>query len=105
MTFIRHERRSEIASGTHITEAPDLIIEILSPGSGNEQRDRIAKRQLYGKYGVLEYWIADLENRTIEIYRLGDQVLELISTFREQDEFTSWVLPGFRCKVMSIFES
>src|SRR5205085_10923516 len=52
IVFISYEQRDEIASGDRITGAPDLVIEIVSPGAENERRDRIAKRQLYGKYGV-----------------------------------------------------
>ena len=37
--------------------APDLVIEIISPGSAG--RDRKTKRELYQKHGVLEYWIVD----------------------------------------------
>jgi len=33
-----------------------LVIEILSPGKENRDRDLLVKRQLYGKYGVGEYW-------------------------------------------------
>lgn len=104
LVFIRHERRREIASGDRITGAPDLVSEILSPGTGNIQRDRVAKRQLYGKHGVLEYWIVDRENRVVEVYRLNERVLELVATFTERDEIISSVLPGFRCRVNRIFE-
>lgn len=104
LAFIRHEQRPELASGDWVMGAPDLVIEILSPGSENEKRNRIAKRQLYGKYGVLEYWIVDLEHRTVEVYRLNEQVLELVATFSDQEGITSSVLPEFLCKVSSLFE-
>jgi Uma2 family endonuclease len=39
--------------------APDLIVEVLSPGSRNQRRDREAKLKLYSRRGVLEYWIVD----------------------------------------------
>ena len=50
--YISNERLDKIASGDRVAGAPDLVIEILSPGAENERRDRQAKRQLYGKYGV-----------------------------------------------------
>ena len=37
--------------------APDLVIEVLSPGAKNERRDREAKLKLYARRGVREYWI------------------------------------------------
>jgi Uma2 family endonuclease len=103
LVFVRNERLNEIASGDRITGAPDLVIEIVSPGAENERRDRLAKRQLYGKYGVKEYWIVDFEKRTIEVYLLQGQTLELQSILTEPDEITSSVLPGYGCKVGAIF--
>jgi len=49
--------------------APDLVVEILSPSTAG--RDRVAKRTLYGKYGVREYWIVDPVGSTIEVLTLG----------------------------------
>ncbi|MFW5972266.1 MAG: Uma2 family endonuclease [Bacillota bacterium] len=46
--------------------APDLIVEVVSPGSGG--RDRKIKRDLYEKYGVKEYWLVDYQEKTIEVY-------------------------------------
>jgi len=39
--------------------APELIVEVLSPGVANEKRDREAKLKLYSRRGVGEYWIVD----------------------------------------------
>ncbi|MDQ3254237.1 MAG: Uma2 family endonuclease [Acidobacteriota bacterium] len=103
IVYVSNRRRSEIASGERITGAPELLVEVVSPGTENARRDRIAKRQSYSKYGVQEYWIADPENRSVEIYRLRDQILELIATLTGTDEITSPLLPDFRCEVKSIF--
>ena len=62
IVFFRHERRSEIASGDWLNGAPDLVIEIVSPGAENERCDRVLKRRLYGRFGVKEYWLVDLVN-------------------------------------------
>jgi Uma2 family endonuclease len=103
IVFISNERRDEIASGERVFGAPDLIIEIVSPGSENERRDRIAKRQLYGKHGVKEYWVVDPHQRTIEVYYLIGQILKLQTVLQDQDELTTSLLPGFRCKVQDVF--
>jgi Uma2 family endonuclease len=103
LVFVSHERREEVASGDRIMGAPDLVIEIVSPGAENERRDRLAKRQLYGKYGVKEYWIVDFQKRTIEVYVLQGQMLQLRSILTEEEELTSSVLPGYSCKVETIF--
>jgi Uma2 family endonuclease len=103
IVFISNDRRDEIASGERVFGAPDLIIEILSPGSENQRRDRVAKRQLYGKYGVKEYWVVDPHQRTIEIYYLLGRTLKLRSVLQEPDELTTSLLPGFSCQVEDVF--
>jgi Uma2 family endonuclease len=105
IVFVSNDRRDEIASGERITGAPDLVIEIVSPGAENERRDRIAKRQLYGRYGVKEYWVVDPYKRNIEVYILEQQTLKLQATYRERDELVSSVLPGFTCKVENILRT
>ena len=68
----------------------------------NERRDRQAKRQLYGKYGVKEYWIVDSQKATIQIYRSAK--LRLAATLTKKDKLTSPLLPGFNCRVRDIFQ-
>jgi Uma2 family endonuclease len=48
--------------------APDLIVEILSKGTaGKDVKDKF---ELYEESGVLEYWIASVEDETVLVYRL-----------------------------------
>ena len=103
LIFISNERRDEIASGERVTGAPDIVVKIVSPGVGNERRDRVVKRQLYATYGVKEYWVVDFESRSIEVYVNDGQTLVLAATLSERDKITSSVLPGYRCRVESIF--
>lgn len=102
IVYISNERRSEIATGSRVTGAPDLIIEILSPGTENERRDRHVKRQLYRKYGVKEDWIVDPERSAIAIYRTSK--LKLVSKLGIRGQLTTPLLPEFRCSVTDIFE-
>ncbi len=48
--------------------APDLVIEILSPDT--VQYDRGVKRQVYEKEGVLEYYVPDPNDLTVNGYSL-----------------------------------
>jgi Uma2 family endonuclease len=104
IVFFRHGRREEIVSGERLTGAPDLVIEILSPGVENKRRDRIAKRQLYARYAVPEYWVVDLGHRTVEVYHLHEESLEMAHMFSLGDEVTSSAMPGFVCAAESIFQ-
>jgi Uma2 family endonuclease len=103
IVFVSTDRCEAIASGERIIGAPDLVIEIVSPGAENERRDRVVKRHLYGKFGVKEYWVVYLDRRAIEIYCLSGRVLNLHAALNTGDYVESMVLPGFTCKVEDLF--
>ena len=103
LVFVHNQRWPEVVTGTRFTGPPDLVIEIMSPGQENRDRDLLVKRQLYGKYGVREYWVIDTEERYILIYQLHGQSLDEVATFRADDEITTHILPGFQLKVGAIF--
>jgi Uma2 family endonuclease len=84
--------------------APDLAVEVLSPGRQNVTRDRETKLTLYSRRGVKEYWIVDRLIRTIEVYRRGEAAnLELVATLAERDTLASPLLPGFALPVERVF--
>jgi Uma2 family endonuclease len=85
-------------------DAPELAIEVLSPGEKNERRDREIKLRLYSRHGVLEYWVVDWQKRRIEVYRRQQAVLELAATLYEEDILMSPILPGFSCQVSELFD-
>ena len=103
LAFVRHERWDQVVTGEKFTGALDLIVEILSPGAANRRRDLEAKRRLYGKYNVEEYWIVDSENRSVSVLRLEANKLNEIAILTGDDELTSAVLPGFQLPVSAIF--
>jgi Uma2 family endonuclease len=104
LVFFTHQRGEEIIAQERLNAAPELVVEILSPGRANLNRDRVAKRQLYGKHGVKEYWIIDSHSRALEIYGLRGTMLELRVVLRGNDKVTSELLPGFKCSVAQFFE-
>ena len=103
LAFVRNERWDQVVTGEKFTGALDLVIEILSPGTQKRQRDLSAKRQLYGKYGVKEYWIVDSENLAVLVLRLQGNTSEEIATLTSHDEITSPLLSEFHLKVSAIF--
>jgi Uma2 family endonuclease len=56
--------RLGVAQPRRLIGAPDLLVEILSPGTA--RRDRGEKLMLYAQSGIREYWIADARTRQIE---------------------------------------
>ena len=80
---------------------PDLVIEILSPGT--RQRDPTTKRELYARFGVSEYWPVDLDKRTVEVLALvGDGYQPLPP--QEDGSLQSRVLPDLRITLDDVFE-
>ena len=103
--WIRQER---LAKGTdeagQLTVAPELMIEILSVGVHNEQRDREFKLKLYSLYGVQEYWIVSWQLQTIEVYRRSEAQLQRVSTLLAADQLETPLLPGFLMLDNKIFQ-
>lgn len=104
VTWISQERLvGALDSAGHLRVAPDLVIEVLSPGPADEQRDRETKLALYSRRGVREYWIVDRRQRRIGIHRRIGDALVLVATLAETDELTSPLLSGFSCAVVELF--
>jgi len=57
--------RSKIKTG-QVEGAPDLVIEVLSRSTS--ARDRNEKKHMYEKFGVKEFWVVDVANRTIDVF-------------------------------------
>jgi Uma2 family endonuclease len=87
----------------HLTQAPELVVEVLSPGRRNEYRDRQAKLKLYSRRGVTEYWIVDWTRRLVEVYRRDEGGLKLGAKLYADDPLESPVLPGFSREVSKLF--
>jgi len=102
LVFVSSERE-HILTPRGLIDAPDLIVEIVSPGEKNSERHRQVKRRLYSVRGVREYWVADPELRTIEIHRRQEYSLVLVATLHEGDILTRPLFPGFSCPVAEIF--
>ena len=83
--------------------APDLMVEVLSPGTDNVRRDRELKLAIYARYGVGEYWIVDWQVREVTVYRRVEGALRLSGTLAAEDSLDSPLLPGFSCRVGDLF--
>ncbi len=83
--------------------APDLIIEILSPG--NSQTEMKNKFEVYEENGVREYWIVDPANEVVLAYILNETGIYIgLHPFTLEDELTSHVFPDFKLNVANIFK-
>lgn len=87
----------------HFTVAPELMVEVLSAGIKNKERDEKLKLKLYSLHGVQEYWIVNWQLKEIEVYRRRDTVLQKVATLLESDTLSSLLLPGFEFRIDGIF--
>ena len=72
--------RQQIITERAVEGAPDLVIEILSPGTS--RTDRVTKAQIYARHTVPAYWIVDPEQEAIEIYLLEADGYRLTATLQ-----------------------
>jgi Uma2 family endonuclease len=87
----------------HLRGTPELVVEVLSPGTANQRRDRELKLALYSRQGVDEYWIVDWRGRTVQLYRREQGTLQLVATLGDGEVLTSPLLPGFACPVATLW--
>lgn len=67
VVFVRRERM-DIVTEENIQGVPDLVVEVLSPGTRALDRNR--KRLIYQRAGVPEYWVVDGERREVAVHTL-----------------------------------
>lgn len=81
--------------------APDLIIEILSPG--NTKKEMKIKYDLYESHGVQEYWLVHPLDKTILIYSLENGRYLARRPYTEDDIAVSILFPELKVEVAEVF--
>ncbi len=84
--------------------APDLIVEILSPG--NSKKEMKDKYELYQEAGVLEYWVIDPTHNLAFAYHLDVATHKFIPTLpvlTDEDFLKSEVFEGLEIDLSGIF--
>lgn len=93
-------------ANTHLLErrgimgAPDLVVEIIPPSS--VRHDRYEKRELYARFGVKEFWLADVANRSLEVLVLRNGGYTLHSCATNEGKVRSEVLPGLELNLAAL---
>ena len=96
VVWVSKERLAQIEDEAgHLTAAPELVVEVISPGIDKAKCDRQVKVKLYSIQGVKEYWIVDRFRKQVEVFRREKGKLMLVATLFENDELTSPLLPNF----------
>lgn len=82
--------------------APDMVIEILSPST--RRHDRLVKLNLYQRAGVREYWIADPDNKSVQVFlRDSGGSLQLHEDYGRNDIAKVHVLDGCFIELSKVF--
>jgi Uma2 family endonuclease len=99
--FISNENKHLLAE-THIAGAPDLVIEILSPGTA--YYDLIEKKELYAVSGVHEYWIVDPKKKSVEVHTNRNGRFELSQRAEGEGVVQSIVIENYQLDLNEIFK-
>ncbi len=81
---------------------PDIVVEVLSPGTA--ARDRDLKRKRYERFGVQEYWLVDPDQNTLEILALKDGMYVHVCRASRPTECVSPLLPGLILNLARLLE-
>ena len=100
--FVSPEHAARI-SPQGVRGAPDLVVEVLSPGT--TRRDRKVKREIYQEFGVREMWFVSPKTRQIEVHRQAGGVYAAPFTISSGETLTSPLLPGFTLDVAAVFDA
>ena len=94
--------RAEVLTEKNIQGAPDLVVEVLSPGT--LEADHTFKLKLYARFGVQEYWIIDPKGPSEEIYRRRKKGLDLTAKLGARDSLSSPLFPGSSLLLQRLIE-
>jgi Uma2 family endonuclease len=82
-------RRPDLGS-----DIPTIVVEFVSAGLRNWQRDYVEKRDEYLALGVAEYWVFDRFERNLTVFRKTADAWEQ-QIVRENEVYRPELLPGF----------
>lgn len=101
LAFVSKERSFLIEDDDYIKGAPDLVVEIISPGT--VKKDRVIKKNLCERFAIREYWLVDPLNKGIEIYIMQEDKYVLHDLQEISGKISSTVLTGFELELGHIF--
>jgi Uma2 family endonuclease len=101
LLFVSRHRLDRLADA-NLQGAPDLVIEVLSPETA--ARDQELKRRVYGRFGVLEYWLVDAEEAELVVIRFDHHPAAISWTLRADDLLQTSLVPGLCFPVRALFE-
>ena len=108
LTVIREEHIQQLAKRNtlRLTMAPPLlVIEVVSPGELQRDRDYIAKRSQYQDCGIPEYWIVDPNAQTLLVLELRENTYIEVGSFSGNERVLSPLFRELNLTAAQIFAS
>ncbi|MFH7242039.1 MAG: Uma2 family endonuclease [Spirulina sp.] len=101
------ESKAAVASAPRATVTrdmppPALVVEVVSPGQANRERDYRYKHTEYAARGIAEYWIVDPETRQVTLCQWVSGQYE-DQVYSGDETLQSTVVPGFGLTTAAIF--
>ncbi|NEQ34695.1 MAG: Uma2 family endonuclease [Leptolyngbya sp. SIO4C5] len=106
LTVIREEHIEQLRQRNTIRMSmapPVLVVEIVSPGEVQRNRDYVAKRMQYQDLGVPEYWIVDPQEAAILVLELREGCYAEAKTLRGEDRLQSSQLGSLNLTAAEVF--
>lgn len=82
---------------------PLLVVEIVSPGELQRNRDYVAKRTQYEDVGIPEYWIVNPEEQTVSVFTLQDDRYGEAQVLIDRDRLTTAQIPTLDLAIADLF--
>lgn len=106
LTVIRAEHIQMLAKRNTVRltmPPPALVVEVVSPGELQWERDYIAKRSQYEDLGIPEYWIVNPQEQTVLVLAQDGQGYTPIGTFAGEHRIESAQFTEFHLTAAQLF--
>ena len=106
LTILREEHIEQLAkrNTVRLTMSPPLlVVEVVSPGELQRDRDYVAKRIQYQDCGIPEYWIIDPNAQTVLILELSANNYQEMGSFSGESQLPSPQFPTLDLTPAQIF--
>lgn len=98
VAFVSQTRWDQIKPDGYLQGPPELVVEVLSPS--NTAAEIRNKRKLCLENGSLQFWVADADQREIEVWTPDGRSV----TYRAGERIPLFFAPGSSLSVDAVFE-
>ncbi|MEB3175004.1 MAG: Uma2 family endonuclease [Cyanobacteriota bacterium] len=108
LTIIREEHIVQLSKRNTIRSfmaPPLLVVEVVSAGELQRERDYVAKRQQYQVRGIPEYWIVDPQTERVLVLVLTAGSYQEVGNFKDSMAIQSPGFPEVNLRVTELFQT